>query len=72
MDAMKDTMKKNVVMFVGLFLAALTLFAGWSLQQPNPIIAMDSLQSLMVSGILTGVTAVMATAVGIGLASRRD
>jgi hypothetical protein len=72
MDAMMGMLKKNVVMFVLLSVAALTLFAGWSLQQPNPLIVMDSLQSLMVSGILTGVTAVMATAVGLGLAARRD
>lgn len=69
---MKGIMKKNMFMFSLLAIAALTLAAGWSLQQPNPIIVMDTLQSLMVSGILTGITAAMATTVGLGLAARRN
>ena len=68
---MKGIMKKNAFMFSLLAIAALMLAAGWSLQQPNPIIVMDTLQSLMVSGILTAMTAAMATTVGLGLAARR-
>lgn len=69
---MKEILRKNTRLFIGIFVAAAALLAGWLLQQPIPLFQMDTLQSLTVSGVLTGITAVSATAVGIGLAARRE
>lgn len=69
---MKEILRKNTRLFIGIFVAAAALLAGWLLQQPISLIQMDTLQSLTVSGVLTGITAVSATAVGIGLAARRE
>jgi len=64
--------KKNKVLFIGLFAATFSLLASWGLQQPNPLFKMDTMESLVISGVLSAVTVVLATLVGLGLASHRD